>query len=114
MIEPGREPAPAAQTRQVTDKLISIREIRQLFGLGRTAAYDLTHRPGFPAPVRISSRCYRWWAAEVTEFAASLREQAETSRNSTDRRRPAPPVRDASALRISGKVRIARSRGKAQ
>ena len=48
--QPGAPP----RDRPPTDRLIGIREIRQLFGLGRTAAYDLTHRPGFPAPVPVS------------------------------------------------------------
>lgn len=107
-----REPLLAGQGPQVADKLISIREIRQLFGLGRTAAYDLTHRPGFPTPVRISSRCYRWWETEVTALAASLRDQAQPGRSRT--RLGAPMVRDTSALRITGKVRRARIRRKAQ
>jgi predicted DNA-binding transcriptional regulator AlpA len=59
--------------------LITINEIRKIFGLGRTAAYELTHRPGFPAPVPISRRCYRWWAKEVAAFAAELREQPATT-----------------------------------
>lgn len=107
-----REPLPPGQSPQVADKLISIRDIRQLFGLGRTAAYDLTHRPGFPAPVRISSRCYRWWETEVAAFAASLRDPAQPGRSRT--RLGAPAARDTSALRITGKVRIARNRRKAQ
>jgi len=109
------EPEPAVQTPLVADRLISIREIRQLFGLGRTAAYELTHRPGFPTPVRISSRCYRWWATEVTAFAASLGEQAQTSGTSSSRRKMAhrtPSPRDVPALRITGKVRLARSQRK--
>jgi hypothetical protein len=44
---PG-EPQAEMQTRWATDTLISIRDIREQFGLGRTAAYELTHRPGFP------------------------------------------------------------------
>src|SRR6266567_3838412 len=47
-VQPGRPGA---------DRLISVGDIRALFKLGRTAAYELTHRPGFPAPVRVSSRC---------------------------------------------------------
>ena len=61
------------QNRWATDKLISIHDIRDLFALGRTAAYELTHRPGFPEPIKLSPRCYRWWANEVTAFAASMR-----------------------------------------
>jgi len=42
------------------DQLICIADIRAIFKLGRTAAYDLTHRPGFPDPIRVSPHCYRW------------------------------------------------------
>ena len=41
-------PETAGQTRWTTDRLISIGDIRNLFKLGRTAAYELTHRPEFP------------------------------------------------------------------
>ena len=43
-------------TRWANDALIGIADIRKRFKLGRTAAYELTHRPGFPDPVRISPR----------------------------------------------------------
>jgi predicted DNA-binding transcriptional regulator AlpA len=91
------------------DSLISIREIRALFGLGRTAAYELTHRPDFPAPVRILPRCYRWWAAEVAAFTADLRRQAQPS-NRQRAARGAAPAQDMPALHITGKVRMARRR----
>ena len=51
----------------------TIRDIRELFGLGRTAVYELTHRPGFPEPIKLSPRCYRWWASEVLAFTADVR-----------------------------------------
>jgi len=105
---PG-EPGPAATTLPQAGTLISIREIRALFGLGRTAAYELTHRPGFPAPVRISPRCYRWWAAEVAAFAADLRRQARPG----NRQRSAAPAQSLPALHITGKVRMARRRKEA-
>jgi predicted DNA-binding transcriptional regulator AlpA len=92
--------------------LISIREIRALFGLGRTAAYELTHRPGFPAPVRISPRCYRWCAAEVAAFTADLRRQARPGNRQRPARR-AVPAQDMPALHITGKVRVARRRKEA-
>lgn len=117
MVERGaQDPVPAAQIPSAADRLISIREIRQMFGLGRTAAYELTHRPGFPAPVRISSRCYRWWEKEVAAFAAGLRDQAQADCDRGRRRATpqAPSARDASTPRITGKVRMARSRGSAR
>ena len=101
------------QTRWATDTLISIRDIRDLFGLGRTAAYELTHRPGFPEPIKLSARCYRWWASEVIAFAADVRLRTAPSNRSRDAgraaHRPASPNAPAS-LRITGTVRIARSR----
>jgi len=101
-----------APTRSASDELISIADIRGLFKLGRTAAYELTHRPGFPGHVEISPRCFRWWASEVYEFAATLRrERAQGStRRTTKSRLPDPAI---PPRRITGKVRAARARKKA-
>jgi predicted DNA-binding transcriptional regulator AlpA len=106
------EPESAATTSLQAGTLISIREIRALFGLGRTAAYELTHRPGFPAPVRISPRCYRWWAAEVAAFTATLRRQDRPGNRQRPVRQP-EPAQDMPALHITGKVRAARRRKEA-
>ncbi len=110
-------PETAGQAQWSSDRLISIEEIRKLFKLGRTAAYELTHRPEFPAPVPISSRCYRWWASEVDAFAANLRRKrpdrsvgGDGNRRMTNPQtpRPATPPRQ-----ITGKVRAARARREA-
>jgi predicted DNA-binding transcriptional regulator AlpA len=94
--------------RLASDSLISIADVRRIFGLGRTAAYELTHRPDFPAPVRVSARCYRWWASEVDKFAAVLsRERGQRTPQPTAKSRlphPAAPARS-----ITGKVRAARA-----
>src|SRR5713226_9124234 len=107
------EPQCAVQGQWMTDRLISIRDIRALIGLGRTAAYELTHRPGFPEPVVISPRCYRWWASEVTAFATGIRREAARPRrhsNASRARERYTAHPNASACRISGKVRVARAR----
>lgn len=100
-------------TTSLSDSLLGIQDIRALFLLGRTAAYELTHRPGFPAPVRISPRCYRWWAKEVTAFAANLRQHDQAGRSAGSRRqsisRPTA-ARSMPAMHITGKVRMARGR----
>ena len=108
--------ATARTARWTSDTLISIGDIRKLFKLGRTAAYDLTHRPDFPDPVPVSPRCYRWWASEVDAFADSLRrkhsEQAVrggSSKRGTKPRTSHPAV----PRRITGKVRMARTRRQA-
>jgi predicted DNA-binding transcriptional regulator AlpA len=94
------------------DRLLCITDIRAFFKLGRTAAYDLTHRPDFPAPVVVSPRCYRWWASEVTAFATGMRrEGAKPRRHNNASRRPNTQLTplNAQACRITGRVRVARS-----
>ena len=107
-------PETAGQAQWSSDRLISIEEIRKLFKLGRTAAYELTHRPEFPEPVPISSRCYRWWASEVDAFAASLRRkrpdrsvEGDGSRPVTNPQIPRPAI---PPRQITGKVRATRAR----
>ena len=109
-----RDPPTADPSRQLGplrldgDTLITITDIRRIFRLGRTAAYELTRRTGFPDPVRVSARCYRWWASEVDAFAATLpREHAgQAPRQARGPRLPDPgtPPRH-----ITGKVRAART-----
>ena len=101
----AEEPRATTLTTMPTERLIGIREIRAMFQLGRTAAYELTHRPGFPAPLLFSARCYRWRATEVTAFAAAL--QARPARRERSTRRATTPL-DIAMPRITGKVRPAR------
>jgi predicted DNA-binding transcriptional regulator AlpA len=89
----AREPEAAREGRPGADHLISVAYIRALFKLGRTAAYELTRRPGFPAPVQVSSRCLPWWASEVDTYAGAL--QREGAQRGTGRR-PRPRPRSAS------------------
>jgi predicted DNA-binding transcriptional regulator AlpA len=109
----GREPLRVAKAPWADDRLLCITDIRSFFNLGRTAAYDLTHRSDFPAPVVVSPRCYRWWASEVTAFAASKRRDAVEPRrhnNASHRRNTQVTALNAPACRITGTVRVARSK----
>jgi predicted DNA-binding transcriptional regulator AlpA len=109
-------PGTAGSARWTSDRLISIGDIRKLFNLGRTAAYELTHRPDFPDPVPISSRCYRWWASEVDAFADSLRRKRseQSVRGGGTQRATKPRTPHPTTPRhITGKVRAARSRREA-
>jgi predicted DNA-binding transcriptional regulator AlpA len=111
--DPAIPPPPTGgQTRWTTDRLIRIGDIRDLFKLGRTAAYELTHRPEFPEPVPVSSRCYRWWASEVDAYAAALRlKRSRQSVGATQRAaKPNAALRATPPRRITGTVRAARSR----
>jgi predicted DNA-binding transcriptional regulator AlpA len=100
------------QGRPGADRLISIGDIRALFKLGRTAAYELTHRPGFPAPVQVSSRCLRWWASEVDTYACALQHEGaqRRARRTTTRLADEPA---AVPRRLTGTVRAARGRREA-
>lgn len=108
------EPKGDWQDRWARDELISIADIRKRFKLRRTAAYELTHRPGFPDPVPVSQRCYRWWASEVNAFAASLRREqvSQSAAGSPRKQKPRAPS-PATPMRITGTVRTARTRKKA-
>ena len=107
------EPGTGGRARWASDRLICIGDIRSLFQLGRTAAYELTHRPDFPEPVPISPRCYRWWASEVEAFAAALRRnRSEQPLQGSDTRRATKPHTSLSAApprRITGKIRPVRA-----
>jgi predicted DNA-binding transcriptional regulator AlpA len=115
--DPIPRPETVGQTEWASDSLISIADIRNLFKLGRTAAYELTHRPDFPEPIPISPRCYRWWASEVDAFAAALRrKRSAESRRARRTQRPAnSPTHHPSTppRRITGTVRAARGRKEA-
>lgn len=102
----------AEPVRSAGDQLISIADVRGLFKLGRTAAYDLTHRADFPDPIEISPRCYRWWASEVDDFASTLRRVRPVGRKQG---RDEPHLSDPGSppLRITGSTRTARSRKEA-
>lgn len=107
-----REPGAYLRRRAEADRLISVSDIRVLFKLGRTAAYELTHRAGFPAPVQVSRRCLRWWASEVEAYARAL--QGEGARRGTRRAAARAVVEPGAApRRITGTVRAARGRREA-
>jgi predicted DNA-binding transcriptional regulator AlpA len=107
------ETQPSRGTERMSDRLISVADIRVLFGLGRTAAYELTYRPGFPEPVVISSRCHRWWASEVMAFANAIRRESPRPRrhgNANHPRRGQIANQSATPCRITGRVRVAHPR----
>jgi len=113
--DPAISEPEAGHARWTSDRLISIRDIREIFRLGRTAAYELTHRPEFPGTVLVSPRCYRWWASEVNAFVASLRRERETAlpSSSTLASRQLTPHPATTPRRITGKIRVARTRKEA-
>jgi predicted DNA-binding transcriptional regulator AlpA len=101
------------QAGKPADALIGIGDIRALFKLGRTAAYELARRPDFPARVVISARCHRWWASEVDACAVALRDHPAHQQNRATRKTPIPQTLESAEtpLRITGRIRAARRKG---
>jgi prophage regulatory protein len=52
-------------------ELLTMKDIRELLGLGRTAGYALINQPDFPAPISISTKTLRWVASEVMGWLES-------------------------------------------
>ena len=95
-----------------TNRLISRQQVGDLFGLRRSATYDLTQRSDFPLPVVISPKCLRWPVEEVMAFAEKLRhkdagQQVRRARTGGVKGTAAWPVPGG---RITGRVRPARGR----
>ena len=49
-------------------EFIDLREVSRRTSMKRSYVYSAVARGEFPAPVRISSRCSRWNAAEVDQW----------------------------------------------
>jgi predicted DNA-binding transcriptional regulator AlpA len=100
----------ASDSRPAANRLINRQQVGELFGLRRSAAYDLTQRLDFPPPVVISPRCLRWPLDEVLAFAEKLRHdgtgqqpcRVHATRAGGYRAQP------AAGGRITGQVRPAR------
>jgi predicted DNA-binding transcriptional regulator AlpA len=56
---------------KVMKELLTVKDIRELLGLGRTAGYALINQPDFPAPIAVSTKTLRWVASEVMSWLES-------------------------------------------
>jgi predicted DNA-binding transcriptional regulator AlpA len=104
--------APRSGGAAEPNKLMSRQQVGDLFGLRKSATYDLTQRPDFPPPVVISPKCLRWPAEEVLAFAEKLRHRKDTGqptrRTRTPGRASGNPSWPTPGGRITGRVRPAR------
>jgi len=50
------------------NKLITVKDIRVILGLGTSAVYALIHDPSFPSPVILNSRTLRWDSEELAKW----------------------------------------------
>lgn len=73
------------RTALAMDEYLTIHDLRQALRLGRSAAYALTHSPGFPAPAQLSGSSYRWPRPAVEAFLASKTIPSTQQRSATAR-----------------------------
>jgi predicted DNA-binding transcriptional regulator AlpA len=51
---------PADLLKDLTDPLLSKRQLMAAFGISAKTVNNWSRRHGFPRPVRLTARCYRW------------------------------------------------------
>lgn len=88
--------------------LVDRRQIAVFFGLRKSAAYDLTRREGFPAPVVVSPRCLRWEIGEVVAYARTLKSGGARRPGRRYGRGRAPAGRTGRSATITGTIRTTR------
>lgn len=52
------------------EKFLTSREARGLYGVSRATWDRARKRPGFPRPVMLGPRCFRWRESELIGYAA--------------------------------------------
>ena len=65
--------APPVQPRAggAMPKLLTLRDVKAITALSRSAIYALMAESRFPKPIRIGNRAVRWVEQEVLDFIAS-------------------------------------------
>jgi prophage regulatory protein len=53
------------------DRLVGIKEVQTLIGMGPSSIYAWTREGKFPQPVRLSARCTRWKMSQLQSWIAS-------------------------------------------
>lgn len=59
---------PAATAAQPLDRLINIKEVQRLIGMGPSSIYNWIREGKLPAPVKLSQRCTRWKLSSIQQF----------------------------------------------
>ncbi|MCI2809530.1 helix-turn-helix transcriptional regulator [Eoetvoesiella caeni] len=65
----GRKPLITPVSTEA-DRMINDREVAHLLGVSRSWPWTLAREGKFPAPIKISHRCTRWWLSSVREWMA--------------------------------------------
>lgn len=67
-----------------TTRLIRLRQVRELTGLGPTSIFELERRERFPRRLRLAgTRSVAWVAAEIEEWCAARVRERDALRSST-------------------------------
>lgn len=56
----------------MTTRLLRLREVMHMTGLGRNAVYELAKTSGFPRPVKLTKRASAWREHEVQAWIEAL------------------------------------------
>lgn len=62
-------------SEQNSRELLTLNQVRQLTGMGRTWLYQAPKKGRFPAPIRLGG-CIRWAAADIDQWLLDQRRQA--------------------------------------
>ena len=63
----------APTTNGYSDRLIPLREVRRLVGLGKTMIYRKIREGTFPRPYKISPFASRWSETEVSDWIETVK-----------------------------------------
>lgn len=65
----------SAPSAQPSDRLLRLRDVKELTGLGSSTIYRYIQSGNFPAPLKIGGFASRWKLSEVQEWISALAKQ---------------------------------------
>ena len=57
---------------QISQKLLSLRQVIAMVGLTKSTIYRLMDAGDFPRPLKLGSRCVRWLVDDVNAWISNL------------------------------------------
>ncbi|NIJ09538.1 excisionase family DNA binding protein [Sphingomonas vulcanisoli] len=70
---------PNAQANDAVERLIPLKEVCRLIGVGKSMIYKMIQQGRFPAPYKPSAGAARWSDKEVLNWIANIRSQRSSS-----------------------------------
>lgn len=56
----------------MTDRLLTVRDVMQAVGFGKTWIYQQIDAGRFPAPIKFSAKCVRWRESDLEQWMDAL------------------------------------------